>query len=201
MRQLAATTAFFLASWASANSIADLQKRAALDDCLKSAAVPTDTKGSNDWNADAAPFNQRLPYTPAAIAAPTSVAQVQAAVSCAVKAGIKVSPKGGGHSYASYGLGGEDGHLVLEMDRMYQVTLDTATNVATVQAGARLGHVLTGLWTQGKRAFSHGTCAGYVILLSERLVKLANREYQSWGCWSFFTWRLWLQLPQIWPRP
>ena len=162
MRCSAAAATVLWASLSFANPLAKLRRRAALDDCLKAAAVPTDAKGSTDWAADSAPFNQRLPYTPAAIAVPTSVAHVQAAVSCAAGAGIKVSPKGGGHSYASFGLGGEDGHLVIELDRMYQVTLDTATNIATVQSGTRLGHALTALWTQGKRAFSHGTCAGCV---------------------------------------
>ncbi len=133
---------------------------AAIDDCLQAAGVPADAKGSSDWSSDVAPFNTRLQYTPAAIAVPTTVAHVQAAVSCAAKLGVKVNPKGGGHSYASFGLGGENGHLVIELDRMNKVTLDTTTNIATIQAGARLGHVFTSLYQQGKRAISHGTCPG-----------------------------------------
>ncbi|GAB1313305.1 Glucooligosaccharide oxidase [Madurella fahalii] len=135
-------------------------KRAAIDDCLNAAEVPVDTPGSADWEVDANPFNQRLPYTPVAIAVPTTVEHIQAAVSCAAKAGVKVNPKSGGHSYASFGLGGEDGHLVVQLDRMNEVTLDPATQIATVSPGARLGHVATVLYEQGKRAFSHGTCPG-----------------------------------------
>lgn len=145
-----------------ANAIA---KRAAIDDCLKSAGVPVDARGSNDWNQDVAPFNQRLPFTPAAIVVPSSVQHVQAAVSCAAKVGVKVNPKSGGHSYASFGLGGENGHLVVELDRMNKVTVDQKTYVATIQAGARLGHVATALYAQGQRAISHGTCPGYVAPL------------------------------------
>jgi len=132
---------------------------AAIDDCLSAANVPVDAKGSNDWRQDVAPFNIRLPYTPVAIVAATKVEHIQAAVSCGAKTGVKVSPKSGGHSYASFGLGGENGHLVIELDRMNTVTLDSS-NVATIQAGARLGHVATALYNQGKRAFSHGTCPG-----------------------------------------
>ena len=139
---------------------ADLTKRAAIDDCLSSAGVPTDARGSTAWNQDVAPFNQRLAYTPVAIAVPTNTAHIQAAVSCAAKVGVKVNPKAGGHSYASFGLGGENGHLVVELDRMNQVTLDSTTNIATIQSGARLGHVATSLYNLGKRAFSHGTCPG-----------------------------------------
>ncbi len=137
-----------------------LAAAAAIDDCLSAASVPVDTKGSTGWSQDVAPFNKRLPYTPAAIVVPTKVEDIQAAVSCAAKTGVKVSPKAGGHSYASFGLGGEDGHLVIELDRMSAVTLDSATNIATIQAGARLGHVATLLYNQGRRAFSHGTCPG-----------------------------------------
>ena len=43
---------------------------------------------------------------------------------------------------------------------MYAVTLNSSTNIAVVQAGARLGHVITQLDSQGKRAFSTGTCPG-----------------------------------------
>jgi FAD/FMN-containing dehydrogenase len=137
-----------------------LLKRAALDDCLTAAAIPADTLGSADWKADVAPYNTRLTYTPIAIAVPTNIEHIQAAISCAVKIGVKVNAKSGGHSYASLGLGGEDGHLVVEMDRMFNVTLDNTTNIATVQAGARLGHVATELYNQGQRAISHGTCPG-----------------------------------------
>jgi FAD/FMN-containing dehydrogenase len=143
---------------------AALNRRALLADCLDDASVPTDEEDTKTWDGDALPFNNRLPYTPVAIAVPTTVAQIQAAVSCAAKAGVKTTPKSGGHSYASLGLGGEDGHLVIELDRMYDVTLDTDTHVATVQSGARLGHIATELYDQGKRAFSHGTCPGYVTL-------------------------------------
>lgn len=139
---------------------AELEKRAAIDDCLTSAGVPTDARGSTAWSQDVAPFNQRVPYTPVAIVVPSSVAHVQAAVSCAAKIGVKVNPKSGGHSYASFGLGGENGHLVVELDRLNTVTVDSTTNIATIQAGARLGHVATALYSQGKRAISHGTCPG-----------------------------------------
>ncbi|KAI1852733.1 hypothetical protein JX266_002274 [Neoarthrinium moseri] len=139
---------------------AALGKRAAVDDCLKAASIPVDTPGSADWKADAAPYNPRLTYTPVAIAVPTSIEHIQAAVSCAAKAGVKVNAKAGGHSYTSLGFGGEDGHLMVQLDRMYNVTLDKKTNIATVQAGTRLGHVATELYNQGQRAFPHGTCPG-----------------------------------------
>lgn len=59
-----------------------------------------------------AAFNTRVQYTPVAVAAPVKIPQIQAAVKCGVQSGVKVTAKGGGHSYASFGLGGENGHLV-----------------------------------------------------------------------------------------
>ncbi|KAK4200493.1 putative oxidase [Triangularia verruculosa] len=161
MMHLQLATSITLVGLAVANPLSNpLAKRAAIDDCLRTANVPVDAPNSNDWRADSNPFNQRLKYTPVAIAVPTTVTQVQAAVSCAAKVGVKVNPKSGGHSYASFGLGGENGHFVVQLDRMNAVTYDSATEIATVQAGARLGRVATALYNNGRRAFSHGTCPG-----------------------------------------
>lgn len=134
-----------------------------LEACLKASSVPFDKPNSCAWNLDVAPFNERLPYTPVAIAVPRTIAHIEGAVKCASEFGVKVSAKCGGHSYASLGLGGEDGHLVVEMDRMYEVRLSEDGETAVIQGGARLGHVATELWEQGRRAISHGTCPGYVI--------------------------------------
>ena len=136
------------------------EKAAALSECLSAAGVPTSAPGTPDWKLDAAPYNLRLNFTPVAIAVPATQKHVQDAVACAAKLGVKANAKCGGHSYGSFGLGGEDGHLTIELDRMDKVVLENTTGVATVQAGARLGHVASQLYTQGKRAFSHGTCPG-----------------------------------------
>jgi FAD/FMN-containing dehydrogenase len=130
-----------------------------LDDCLTCAGVPFNVRGSASWRKDVAPFNARLPYVPVAIAVPTEIAHIQDAVRCAAKVGVKASPKCGGHSYASFGLGGEDGHLVIELDRMKNVVVGS-DGIARIQAGARLGHVASELYAQGKRAIAHGTCPG-----------------------------------------
>ena len=154
-----------LGLFASSNAFS-LHRRAAIDDCLTKASVPVDKAGSANWTADIKPFNSRLQYTPAAVAVPVTIPQIQAAVNCGRTVGIKVTAKGGGHSYASSGLGGENGHLVIQLDRMFNVTLNKTTNVATVQPGARLGHVANELFKQGGRAISAGTCPGYVASMT-----------------------------------
>ncbi|KAI0159987.1 putative glucooligosaccharide oxidase [Hypoxylon sp. FL1284] len=142
---------------------ASFNKHAALVDCLTGSSTAVDEVGSDDYDRDVTPFNERLAFTPAAIAVPTTVEQIQSAVACGSTLGYKVSAKCGGHSYASLGLGGEDGHLIIELDRMNEVKLDTETNIATAQSGTRLGHLAAELFAQGNRAISHGTCPGVGI--------------------------------------
>ena len=145
---------------ASAVLSSPLDVKVAVDNCLVSNSVPSDTPGTAEWELDAAPFNVRMPFQPLSIAVPTTIEHIQAAVLCGAKAGVKVTAKCGGHSYANFGFGGEDGHLMIELDRMHNVTLDKATGIATVEGGSRLGHVATELYAQGKRGISHGTCPG-----------------------------------------
>ncbi|TDZ49869.1 FAD-linked oxidoreductase sorD [Colletotrichum trifolii] len=143
-----------------ATAASPLNKKAIIDDCLAAANVPYNTKDSSQWKADGAPFNVRIPFVPVSIAVTLSTEHIRAAVKCGREHGVKVTPKCGGHSYANFGFGGEDGHLMLELDHKYNVTLDNATGIATVQAGSRLGHVASELYKQGGKAISHGTCPG-----------------------------------------
>lgn len=131
---------------------------ASLESCFDDASVPYDKPDSEEWDLDVAPFNTRVPFLPVAIAVPQTTEHIEAAIKCAVEAGVKVTPKSGGHSYASLGLGGEDGHMVVQLDRMHEVKLEDGT--AFIQAGARLGHVAVELYEQGGLAISHGTCPG-----------------------------------------
>lgn len=49
---------------------------------------------------------------------------------------------------------------MVELARMAEVRLDRDTEIATIGPGARLGDIAVGIYNQGKRAFSHGTCPG-----------------------------------------
>ena len=136
-----------------------LQKRESIQACLTAANVPQNLPGTADFAQAIKPYNLRLPFTPVAVAVPYTVQQVQDAVSCGASQNITINPKSGGHSYASHGLGGEDGHLMIDMKLFNMVSLDNKTNVASIGPGARLGNVAVALFDQG-RALSHGTCPG-----------------------------------------
>lgn len=140
----------------------NLQKRSSLTNCLTAASVPQNLPGSADFNQAIKPFNLRIPFTPIAVAAPTTVAQVQAAVACGVSNNATISAKSGGHSYASHGLGGEDGHFMIDMKYFNSVSVESSTGIASIGPGGRLGNIASSLYSQGGRGFSHGTCPGYV---------------------------------------
>ncbi len=93
-------------------------------DCLTSNNVPYVVKSSSNWTSYAAPFNLRLVYEPAVITIPETPEQVSFSVTCAAAASLKVQAKGGGHSYASYSSGGQDGSLIIEMEKFASVDVD-----------------------------------------------------------------------------
>jgi hypothetical protein len=63
---------------------------------------------------------------------PENTQQVAQAVSCAASAGYKVSARAGGHSYAAYGLGGEEWvnyvHLVYYAEKLTRTCLAKAAS-------------------------------------------------------------------------
>ncbi len=129
--------------------------------CLTASGVPQALPGTDAFASSSSPHNLRLQFTPLAVALPTTVSHVQAAVACGRKNGVKVNPRSGGHNYCSHGIGGEDGHLVVDLRFLNQTVVDPSTNVATVGPGAKLGNLAIALDAQGKRAIPHGVCPKY----------------------------------------
>lgn len=103
-------------------------------------------------------YNQRVHVLPALIVFAKKAEHVRNIVAIGVTAGFKINARCGGHSYASLGNGGEDGHLVIDVSALKNVLVDPNSKVATVGAGARLGHVAAELHKQGGRAIAHGSC-------------------------------------------
>ncbi|KAH7245055.1 hypothetical protein BKA59DRAFT_397348 [Fusarium tricinctum] len=131
----------------------------ALSLCLADANIQFLVQGSVDWKRSIRQWNVRLTYTPAAVATPYTIEQIQVAVNCGINNRVRVTAKGGGHSFGSYGLGSEDGHLVIALQQLNKVTL-FENGTARIQPGARLGHVSSELYKQGGRAIPHGACPG-----------------------------------------
>ncbi|KAJ8481694.1 hypothetical protein ONZ45_g15225 [Pleurotus djamor] len=131
--------------------------RADLVTCLKSAGLSVVAPGAPDYAQDSLAFNRRFTYTPAAIVFPTSPAQVSSAVKCAKSSNVPVAARSGGHSYGAFGLGGQNGALVVDLSKMKKITMNS-DQTATIQTGNRLGDVASTLFNNGGRAMPHGTC-------------------------------------------
>ncbi|KAI4097029.1 MAG: hypothetical protein L6R37_006865 [Teloschistes peruensis] len=130
-----------------------------LGDCLGKKNVPIRLTSSSDFASLAKPYNLRLPYTPAVIVLPITTQHVSDAVVCAGQNNVKVQARSGGHSYASFSLGGQSGSMVIDLENFQTISLD-ANKVATVGGGVRLGNLANGIYNQGQRALPHGTCPG-----------------------------------------
>ncbi|KAJ6589294.1 glucooligosaccharide oxidase [Mycena capillaripes] len=119
-----------------------------------SAVYPTDTNFTTVSQA----FNRRFNFSPIAVAFPTSVAQVSAAVAAGAAQNLEVVARSGGHSYIANGLGGKNGALVVDMSKLKAITVRPSNNTALIETGNRLGDVALALNAKG-RAMPHGTCS------------------------------------------
>jgi FAD binding domain len=138
-----------------------------LTNCLVSKEVPFQIPSDVQFPGLNEPFNLRLNYTPVAIALPSTPEQVSNAVTCASAAHVPVQARSGGHSYASYSSGGQNGSLVINLELFQDISVDPNTMIASVGGGVRLGNLALGLYEYGglRRAVPHGTCPGYVYSL------------------------------------
>lgn len=100
--------------------------QASLISCLNKNAVPYYNSTSPNWSSLIAPYNLRLPYTPALVTVPVTEQDVSSSVTCAGAAGYKVQPKGGGHSYASYSSGGQDGSVIVDMEKFDHISVNNS---------------------------------------------------------------------------
>ena len=117
----------------------------------------------SEYGALVKPYNLARPFKPSVVVLPQTQRNVQDAVVCASQAGLKVQAKSGGHSYASFSSGGKDGSMMISLQPFQKVELDAATGIAKVGGGVRLGNLADGIYTQGQKALSHGTCPGVGI--------------------------------------
>lgn len=67
------------------------------------------------------------------------------------------------HLFSNFGLGGQDGALVIDLVNMRNFSVDSSTWRATIGAGNRLSDVTQQLHSNGGRAVAHGVCPGVGI--------------------------------------
>lgn len=129
-----------------------LSRRSAFASCLAAHNLTPITPSSPSYTSSIAAFNEALQPMPVDILYPTSDSEISSTVICAAAQGLSVSVRGGGHSYASYGLVGD---VVLSLDRFKDIQV-RKDGTATVGGGARLGDIALVLNRKG-RGLPHGT--------------------------------------------
>jgi len=132
-----------------------------VDTCLKNAVGPENLALPGKFAfqiRDVRPYNLDYPVKPVAVTYPNTADEVASIVKCATTHNLKVQARSGGHSYANYGLGGEDGAIVVDMRNFQQFSIDNSTWQATIGAGTLLDDVTKRLHEYGNRAITHGTC-------------------------------------------
>lgn len=131
--------------------------------CLNGKKVPYKMTSDGDYAELVEPYNLARPFKPSVVVLPQTQQNVQDAVVCAAQKGIKVQAKSGGHSYASFSSGGRDGSMMISLQPFQKVELDASTGITKVGGGVRLGNLADGIYNQGQKALSHGTCPGVGI--------------------------------------
>ncbi|HYL59951.1 MAG TPA: FAD-binding oxidoreductase [Candidatus Acidoferrales bacterium] len=100
--------------------------------------------------------NGRFDNFPAAIAKCLDSSDVQRAVEFARVNALPVAVRSGGHDYAGYSTC--DYGMVIDLCAMREVVVDRRARIATIQMGAKIGHLYDSLWKDGFTATA-GTCA------------------------------------------
>ncbi|TBU47404.1 FAD-binding domain-containing protein [Dichomitus squalens] len=137
-------------------SLRERNSTTSLIDCLTRAGLNPVTPSNPTYQNDSLPVNLRLIYKPAALVYPNTTDDVSASVKCGAVNDVKVNARSGGHSYASFSTGGEDGHLVISLDNLNNITL--SGDYVTIGTGNKLGPLYYFLWENGQRAAAFGTC-------------------------------------------
>ncbi|KAJ6469253.1 glucooligosaccharide oxidase [Mycena sanguinolenta] len=137
---------------------ASAQNVTVLQQTLSAHGVSAVYPGDKTYRNVSKAFNERFTFAPIAVAFPTSVAQVSAAVAAGAAQNLEVVARSGGHSYIANGLGGRNGALVVDMSKLKAITFQASNNTAIIETGNRLGDVALALNAEG-RALPHGTCS------------------------------------------
>ncbi|GAA6048514.1 hypothetical protein JCM3770_006531 [Rhodotorula araucariae] len=132
-----------------------------LASCLTDAQLSPVTDALPVYEQDVRAYNQRIQPYPSVILYPSYPSDITKALACAASADVKVAARGGGHSYASYGLGKDNGGLTIDMSNFRDISVDD-NGLASIGGGNRLGDIYLALDWRGW-AIAAGSCHGVGI--------------------------------------
>ncbi|EGG13133.1 uncharacterized protein MELLADRAFT_58493 [Melampsora larici-populina 98AG31] len=130
--------------------------------CLKATDDPILTPDSPEWGESIKPYNPRIAPIPKLILTPNDVSCVQDAMACArLFPGTRLAPLGGGHSYTSFGLGGTDGAIVVNMKSFKQIEMlepQDGVDIVRVGGGVLVRELTVFLLKNGGLYWPHARC-------------------------------------------
>ncbi|KAF5864563.1 hypothetical protein ETB97_007395 [Aspergillus alliaceus] len=132
-----------------------------LQQCLNDTGATIVYPDNPEYGALSSPQNGNYQPHPEVIVIPASSEEVAASVRCvaAEEGRVKLSPRGGGHSYAAYSFSGQ---VVIDSSQMRGISFDGERQEVEVQFGQALGPLAVAMGERGY-ALPHGTCPGVGI--------------------------------------
>ncbi|CAG8587210.1 5130_t:CDS:2, partial [Diversispora eburnea] len=125
--------------------------------CLKPISGKKVFTTNSEYTNDIINENTRVTYKPTVIIYVDNERDVATSIKCAKTLGIGITARSGGHSYESYGTGGKDGVIVVDVTNLNQILIDSNKKTAIIGAGQRLGPIYFALSEKGF-LIPAGTC-------------------------------------------
>jgi hypothetical protein len=100
----------------------------------------------------------RISHSPAVIVYAMNSSDVQNVVKCATKLDYIVNALSGGHSYEGYGLGSMYNNIIINMEAINYININTNDTTGTFGAGARIGPIYYKLYQYEQYTINAGSC-------------------------------------------
>ncbi|KAF9447904.1 Glucooligosaccharide oxidase [Macrolepiota fuliginosa MF-IS2] len=125
---------------------------------LKAKGIEVVGPGQSSFGSVSAPFNRRFTFQPAAVTFPKKPEEISNIIQIATKYQKHVVARSGGHSYIANGIGGQNGAIIIDVNKHFtHIQVNTQSNTAVIETGNRLGDIALALNSYG-RGIGHGTC-------------------------------------------
>jgi len=130
------------ANWRMQHAFAGADRGSGLDDLARTVRGRLLRKGSPEFDEARRVWNLAFDRRPLAMVRAADVDDVRRCVAFARKHAVPIAVRGGGHSYAGYGVA--DGALQIDLGAFTTVSVDRDRRVASVGGGTRIRDLLKG---------------------------------------------------------
>lgn len=129
-----------------------------LEECLQASNATIIAPDDTLYDTARQTWNSRIQYSPKFIVQPNSTQEVQHSVKCAAThSNVAVTVKSGGHGYAGYAIGGEDGDLTIDVTNFNNIHVDKESNLVRAGTGNHLWDLYKTIY-EDNLALPGGTC-------------------------------------------